>query len=89
MDAHSALPTIHRLRVDTSGRVVLPADLRLRREIAPGDELLLTEEEQGCRLLTLSQAVREAQELFARCVPAGVSLADELIRDRRAEAERE
>jgi hypothetical protein len=41
------------------------------------------------RVRSFDAAIRRAQELVAEYVPAGVSLADELIRDRREEAARE
>ena len=37
----------------------------------------------------LKKAIRRAQERIRRYVPEGVSLADELIAERRAEARRE
>jgi hypothetical protein len=38
---------------------------------------------------SLDEAIRRAQELVARYVPAGVSLADDLSADRRAEQDAE
>jgi hypothetical protein len=41
------------------------------------------------RLLSKEAAVRKAQELVRQYIPEGVSLVDELIEERRAEAARE
>ena len=43
----------------------------------------------GARVLSRAAAIREAQELVRRYVPEGVSLVDELLAERRAEAARE
>lgn len=78
-----------RVRVDTAGRVTLPAELRHKLGIEPGQELILAEDNQGIRLQTFDQAVRAAQEAFAPYRTPGQSVVDELIRDRREEAKRE
>jgi len=78
-----------RVRVDTAGRVTLPADLRHKLGIEPGQELILAEDSQGIRLQTFDQAVRAAQEAFAPYRIPGQSIVDELIRERREEANRE
>ncbi len=78
-----------RVTVDSAGRVVIPAEVWQRLGIASGDELVV-EGDQGCvRLKTLRQIIEEAQALFTRNVPPGVSVVDELIRERREEAEHE
>ena len=41
------------------------------------------------RLRSLDAAIQRAQEIVRKYVPKGVSLADELIRERREEAARE
>jgi bifunctional DNA-binding transcriptional regulator/antitoxin component of YhaV-PrlF toxin-antitoxin module len=71
------------------GRILLPVAARQRHGIKQGEELILVEDEQGLRLKTVDRAIEEAQALFARYVPAGVSLVEELQRERREEAERE
>lgn len=78
-----------RVRVDTAGRVTLPAELRHKLGIEPGQELILAEDNQGIRLQTFAQAVHAAQEAFAPYRIPGQSVVDELIRERREEAKRE
>jgi hypothetical protein len=41
------------------------------------------------RLATAEMTIKRLQDLVARTIPPGVSLADSLIEDRRREAERE
>jgi hypothetical protein len=57
--------------------------------VGVGDEVVLVLEDEGVRLLTPRQAVKRAQVLVRKYVPAGASLADELIEERRKETGRE
>jgi AbrB family looped-hinge helix DNA binding protein len=82
-------PEFSRVRVDSAGRVVAPADLRQQLGIASGDELILSADKQGIHLQTFAQAVQAAQEALAPYRIPGVSIVDELIRERREEAKRE
>lgn len=54
-----------------------------------GDAMLATLADGELRLVTLAERVRELQSLTAKYVPEGVSLVDELLAERRAEAARE
>jgi bifunctional DNA-binding transcriptional regulator/antitoxin component of YhaV-PrlF toxin-antitoxin module len=58
--------TVYRLRVDPSGRIVIPVELRDRYEIAPSDEVLASAGPDGIRLFTVERALEEARVLFAR-----------------------
>jgi AbrB family looped-hinge helix DNA binding protein len=78
-----------RVRVDTAGRVVIPAELRQKLGIKAGEDLLLRQDEHGIHLQTFAQAVKAVQEVFAPYRPAGKSVVDELIREREEEARRE
>ena len=80
---------IYRSKVDASGRIVLPADLRLRQHINTGDQVVIIEGDDGLHVRTNDQAIREARSVFAALAPADVILSDELIRERRQEAEHE
>ena len=79
----------HVTKVSAGGRVVIPAEFRKALGIKPGDELLIDVENGHLRLSTRGMALKWARELVRRYVPAGTSLADELIRERREEAARE
>ena len=80
---------VHNLKVDSSGRIALPADVRERRHIASGDTLVAIEDEKGFHIKTREQLLAEVQELFAQHVPRGVLLSDEINAERRAEHERD
>lgn len=79
----------HHVKMDTAGRIVVPAGIRHRLGVDPGDTLVLKEEDGGIRIQTLSQIIAESQAYFRKFIPKGVSLVDELTAERRAEAERE
>jgi AbrB family looped-hinge helix DNA binding protein len=86
---HSHEPHFTRVRVDSAGRVVIPADVRQSLKISPGEELILSEDNQGIHLQTFMQAVNAVQAAFAPYRVPGVSIVDELIREREEEARRE
>lgn len=80
---------VYRLKVDSSGRVALPAELRERHHISQGDTIVVIENSQGVHIKTLDQVIAEVQAVFAKHVPRGVLLSDEVNADRRAEHERD
>jgi AbrB family looped-hinge helix DNA binding protein len=86
---NNQFPASTRVRVDTAGRVTLPAELLHKLGIEPGQELILAEDGQGIRLQTFAQTVRAAQAALAAYRIPGQSVADELFRERRNEARRE
>lgn len=67
---------------------MIPRDVRRRLRVEPGDSLVLTEEDGGIRLRPLADRIDALQGSWSDLAP-GVSLADELIAERRAEAARE
>lgn len=78
-----------RVRVDSAGRVVIPAEVRQHFGIEPGQHLILREDDGGIHLQTFEQAVKTVQKAFAPYRVSGVSVVDELIREREEEARRE
>lgn len=80
---------IHHTRLDASGRVVLPREMRDSLQLSPGDPVLMIEDGRECRITTAGQSLAEAQAYFSALVPPDVSLVDSLLAERRAEAERE
>ena len=78
-----------RAKVSEGGRIAIPAGVRRKLGIEVGDEVLLRLEDGELRVFTVDHAIRRAQEIVRRYVPPDVSLADELIAERRAEAARE
>jgi bifunctional DNA-binding transcriptional regulator/antitoxin component of YhaV-PrlF toxin-antitoxin module len=72
-----------------SGRFVVPARFRKQMGWEFGDKLTLEVVENELRVVSVKQAIRSAQEMVARRVPAGVSLVDELLEDRKNEVRRD
>jgi AbrB family looped-hinge helix DNA binding protein len=78
-----------RSRVADAGRVVIPAEFRKALGLEEGAEILISRDDHGLRITTLRDAIRQAQDYFATLAPPEVSLSEELLRDRRAEAARD
>lgn len=78
-----------RTRMSEGGRLVIPAEFRKALGLRQGDGVVLALEDDGLRLMTLDQAIRRAKALVRTFVPEGVSLVDELVKDRREDAARE
>ncbi len=78
-----------RLTLGPGGRVVIPAALREAMEVEEGDAILAWVEEGELHLLSPRVGARQAQAMLKGLVPDGVSLAAELIAERRREAEAE
>jgi AbrB family looped-hinge helix DNA binding protein len=77
------------VRMGPDGRIVIPASFREALGLKEGETLLASLVGDEIHLLTVSAAVRRAQAIVRRFVPEGVSLVDELIAERRREADRE
>jgi AbrB family looped-hinge helix DNA binding protein len=74
--------------VGPQGRLVIPASLRRRLSIEPG-EVLIARAEEDRLVLERRKAILARLRQRLRVVPTDVSLVDELIAERRKEAERE
>ncbi|MEN8196880.1 MAG: AbrB/MazE/SpoVT family DNA-binding domain-containing protein [Pseudomonadota bacterium] len=83
-----ALPAL-RVSVGPGGRIVIPASFRRAMNIQPGDQLVVRFVDGELRAISPAEGVRRAQRLVAKYVPRDRNLADELIAERRQEAERE
>ena len=76
-------------RVNENGRVVIPASYRKALGIKAGDEVILRMEDGELRITTMKRRLERAQRRVRQYVKPGVSLADELIAERREAARRE
>ena len=76
-------------KMEADGQVVLPQEIREKLGLKAGDTVWWEFVDGEARLTTPSARIRQAQASVRRFVPEGVSLADELVAERRAEAERE
>ena len=79
-----------RVKVDGSGRILLPAKVRKQLKLEKGAVVIGRLDKEQLVLWTQAQALREAQAYFSQFRPKGGKLlSDELIEDRREEARRE
>ncbi len=72
------------VRVGPQGRIVIPASLRRAAGIKPGDSLTARLDEGRLVLERRADVVTRLRRRFAEA--SGVSLAEELLRERREEA---
>ena len=78
------------VRLGNRGRLVLPSKLRQKLRLKDGDRLLLTVQPDGTvRLASARDVVERTAGCWKHLVLPGVSLVDELIRERREDARRE
>ena len=76
-------------KIVKGGRLILPAEFRRQLDLKDGDTVVIEMDQDQLHIRSQKAAIRRLQETVARYVPEGVSLVDELIADRRAEAARE
>lgn len=80
----------YQLVLGDRGRLVIPADVRRRLGLRAGSRLALTIDDDGSLRLRSYRTVAEATRgMLAGLVSEGASPVDELIAERRAEAQRE
>ncbi len=70
-------------------RVAIPAEVCQKIGLHPGDPVTIEIHEDGLHLVPYLQIIREVQKAFAPYKKPGVSVVDELIRERREEAARD
>lgn len=78
-----------RARLNESGRVVLPKEIREFLGTVPGEVLFFTEDGDGVRIETQKQRLRKIQARMMSLAGPGRSLVDELIAERREEFRKE
>lgn len=72
-----------------NGRVLIPAEIRKSLNLKAGDRLVMRVIDGEIRLVPQSEAIKRAQDLIAQYVDPKQSLSEELINERRREAQRE
>ena len=80
---------IFHVRVSDGRRVVLPAEACERLNIGVGQTLIIDVASDGVHLQSAEQMLAKFRSELNSKLPAGVSLADELIAERQQEAMRE
>jgi AbrB family looped-hinge helix DNA binding protein len=78
-----------RAKMNESGRVVLPKELRELLGAQPGDSLIFSSDGETVRIETQKQRMLRAQEYICSLVPPDVSMVDKLIEERREEFRKE
>ena len=74
--------------IGEDGSVMLPDHLLECAGLKPGDEVIVATEDGRLIIQTGKQLSDQIRRMFSH-IPPGVSLADELIKERRAEFKRE
>jgi bifunctional DNA-binding transcriptional regulator/antitoxin component of YhaV-PrlF toxin-antitoxin module len=82
-------PVAAKVRVGPDGRIVIPAVLRAALNVGEEDVLFARIEDGELRLSTAARMQRRVNDALREFIPAGVSLVDELIAERRREAGRD
>ena len=77
------------VRVDQQGRLLVPKELREAVGMRPGENVTLLVDDGQIRVVTVAAVERFLREMRAKYNPAGTSMVDELIAERRAEAAHE
>ncbi len=80
-----------RLKIDSAGRIVIPAEMRAAMLVKPGDTVTARVEDGEFRIVSPDVALKRFQDVgrkFREKNP-GVDLVEELIAERRQEARRE
>jgi AbrB family looped-hinge helix DNA binding protein len=85
---HNMAHTERRITVGERGRVVLPSTVRRELDLKPGTHMLLSTENDGSLRLRPYRVVAEQSRGLLHGLP-GESMVDELLAERRAEADRE
>lgn len=80
---------VERGRLVSGGRLQIPARVRQELGLKDGDAVIMETVGGELRIRPYREVLSEIQRRLRKYVPEGVSLADELIAERRAEAERE
>ena len=73
-------------KIDRAGRVLIPAKFRKALTVTTGSEVMLMLNEGVLEVRSIDNAIRDAQSLVRRHVPAGSSLVKELISERKQES---
>ena len=79
----------HATTVGSGGRIVIPAAMRKALGVDAGEEVLLFLEEGEVRISTRLGNIEKIRAMVRAQIPEGVSVVDEFLKEKYAEAERE
>lgn len=82
---------IQKGKMVSGGRIQVPADVRKALELSDGDSLIMEVVDDELRIRSLNASIRRIQEMLKPYRPkeGEMLVSDELIADRRREAENE
>jgi AbrB family looped-hinge helix DNA binding protein len=80
-----------RCKIISGGRMQIPADVRKQLGFETGDTVIVNVENNVMQVKSLRESIRRVQEMLKplRPKPGEMLMSDELIADRRREAENE
>jgi AbrB family looped-hinge helix DNA binding protein len=76
-------------RINENGRIVIPAVIRKGMGLELGDTVVMSLEDGVLRIEPQNARIRRVQQSLSALIPADRVLSDELIAERREEAQRE
>lgn len=79
----------YRATFGENGRIIIPAPLRNMMKLIPGEEILLRYDNNSINILTMKQAVKEAQDIVMQYNKDRVSLTSSLEQLRLEETKNE
>jgi len=77
------------VRVVEGGKIVIPASVRRNHGFEVGSTLVVEDTGGEVTIRSLDAAIASAQAIMAKVAPPDRVLSDELVAERRAQAERE
>lgn len=83
------MQTIVKTKVTQGGRIIIPAEMRKKLGIEIGEEINLSLEGDSMRISTAKLALKRIRQSVQSAANSDISIVDELIADRRKEAENE
>jgi AbrB family looped-hinge helix DNA binding protein len=82
-------PDAVQLRVESNGRVVIPAEFRMAMELGEGGKVTARIVDGELRIITPVIALRKLREMGRRLAPEGLTVVDEFIAEKRRDSELE
>jgi bifunctional DNA-binding transcriptional regulator/antitoxin component of YhaV-PrlF toxin-antitoxin module len=83
------MDSVYHIRLGDSRRIALPADLCRKLDLKAGDELLLTESQDGLAVRSLRRQAERMRQELRELLAGGTPLTEDLKKLRQAEAARE
>jgi AbrB family looped-hinge helix DNA binding protein len=77
------------VKLEKSGRILIPAEIRRKLKLKEGSEMLLTMADGGFEVTTRERALERVQARMRKYVSPDRNLSQELLEERRQEAIRE